>query len=175
MSDEKTAERPGGKFDIEELIRRTSERREEAEATPAKAEPDELPTLDKLAPLPAPGDPYKAFARPANKMVPTLHLLLGDGRRCGFPYAGLVEGPHLLPGDDPGKGGVIVLRFSASVIVEVTIAGRRLDELHNYLGDHRVAWVRELPKGKVVRDDGSSVVARIEIGQAEGWPPPGME
>jgi hypothetical protein len=38
----------------------------------------------------------------------------------------------------------------------------------------RVRWVRELPKGKMIREDGSPVITRIKIEQATGWPPGGM-
>jgi hypothetical protein len=177
------------KFGIDELVKRTRAGREpdaaaesqgvmELKRKDAKAEEAEAgettgSASDKLAPLPKPGDAYKAYARPSAQPLRTLHLILADGKKRGFAYSGLVEGPDLLPADDPGKGVLIVLRFSASVIVDVLLPGILLDELHDYLGEHRIRWVRELPRGKAVRDDGSSVVAGIEIVQAKGWPPGG--
>ena len=172
------------KFNIRELIERTSARRQQESEAATVAEPTEqrtsateaVPSLDDLAPLPRPGDPYKAYARTANQMLPTLHLLTGDGQKWSFPYSGLVEGPHMLfMPDEPGKGAVIVMRFAASVAVEAILAGIRLDELHNYLGDHRIRWVRELPQGKMVIDDAipmvrSMIVRPVSAEMQKGWP-----
>jgi hypothetical protein len=164
------------KFNIRELIEHTSARRgqEAEEPEPGETGTETLPPLDQLVALPSPGDRYKAHARPANQVLPTLFILKGDGQKWAFPYSGLVEGPHMLSGDDPGKGLAVVLRFSASVTVDVTLVCRNVDDLHNYLGYHRIAWVRELPKGKIIKDDGSPVITRIAIGRAESWPPLGM-
>ena len=169
------------KVGVAELMKRSAAKRgaDTAGANPptpaedAESGAEALPSLDELAPLPKPGETYKAYARPANQRVPTLYLILGDGKKRGFRYSCLVEGPDLLPDPDPGKGVVIVLRFSASTIVDVLLPGRNLDELHNCLGDDRIRWVRELPKGKPVKDDGSPVVTGIKIIQAKGWPPGG--
>ena len=103
----------GRTLSITELIEKTTA----APAPPERQERTEpaaetLPPLDKLTPLPKPGDPYKAYARPDNQMLPTLHLLKSDGQKWGFPYSCRVEGPHMLFSDDPGKGAVIVLASS---------------------------------------------------------------
>ena len=103
--------------------------------------------FEDLPPLPRAGDPYKAWARIDNKPVPTLHCLLADGQVRGFSLGNL-DSIDLL-GDDAGQGLVIVLRFDGIVAVEVRLSGRKLGTLHTYLGFHRVAWVRELPKGKL--------------------------
>ncbi len=159
---------------LEELMRRTATSRAAPVETPKEAVPEEsegaLPSFEKLAPLPMPGDAYKAYSRPSHQMLPTLYLMLADGSKRGFPYSGRIEGPHLVPDDDPGKGNVIVIRFSASKMIEVQIRGRHLDELHHYLGDHRMRWVRELPKGKFVNEAGAAVVTSIGIGVIEEEP-----
>ena len=159
------------KFNIKELLEQTAARREQEKEAAASEPPkqteagvDTVPSLEKLAALPKPGDhPYKAYARPDSQMLPTLHLLKSDGQKWSYPYSCRVEGPHMLFPDDPGKGGIIVLRFAASVSVEVLIAGIRLDELHNYLGDHRIRWVREFPHGKMVVDDTIPMVRNIIV------------
>jgi hypothetical protein len=173
-----------GKFSIKELLEQTATRREQQRETspaelldPAQPDRDSVPSMDKLATLPKPGDhPYKAYARPDNQMLPTLHLLKSDGQKWSFPYSCRVEGPHMLflP-EEPGKGAVIVMRFAASVPVEVILAGIRLDDLHNYLGDHRIRWVRELPEGKMIIDGTIPVVRNIIVRpllaeMLKGWP-----
>jgi hypothetical protein len=172
------------KFSIKELLERKATRREEhQEAAAAPERPDAaglgregMPPLDELSALPKPGDAYKAYSRPANQMLPTLHLLAADGQKWSFPYSCRVEGPHMLflP-EEPGKGAVLVMRFSASVPVEVVMAGIRLDDLHNYLGDHRIRWVRELPQGKPVIDPTIPVIRSIIVRpllaeMKQGWP-----
>jgi hypothetical protein len=172
------------KFSIQRLLEEKAPRLADPGEAVTVAEPpgdagsieDALPPMDELAPLPKPGDPYKAYSRPANQMLPTLHLIKGDGQIFSFPYSCRVEGPHMLSlPEAPGKGAVIVMRFSASVPVEVMLAGIRVDELHNYLGDHRIRWVRELPPGKVVTDAKIVVVRNIFVqplseAMHEGWP-----
>lgn len=167
------------KFGIADLMKRAAAEREKG-AVPSPAEeaasgPDALPSMDKLTPLPSPGDPYKAYARPANQMVPTLHLLTGDGQTWSFPNSGRVEGPHrLIVEDDPGKGAVLVLRFAASVAIEVMIAGTNLDDLHINLGENRIRWVREFPPNRMLRDDGAPVVRTLTVRtvspKLKGWP-----
>jgi len=118
------------------------------------------------AALPKPGDPYQAYARPTRLMLPTLYLLLGDGTRRAFPYGSRVGGPDLV--DSPG-GPVIVLRFLDMMPMEVVLAGRHLDELYHAVGYHAVAWVRELPPGKLVSDHTLPVVTAIAVRR---WLPP---
>lgn len=173
------------KFGVAELMKRAAARREAdatAAAPPPKqaeeatTEPEDLPAMDKLTPLPKPGDPYKAHCRPSSQSLPTLHLLTADGQTWDFPYSGRVEGPHrLIIEGDPGKGTVLVLRFAASVAVEVIIGGTNLDEMHVYLAEHRIRWIRELPARKLLKDDGSAVVRTIIVRpvsprMAKGWP-----
>jgi hypothetical protein len=114
---------------------------------------------DDLAPLPRPGDDYKAHARAANKPVPTLRLLLCNGSIRGFPMG------HLdsidLEIDGPGQSPVIVLRFAGLEPSEVRLEGRRLDALYDLLGYERIAWVRELPRDKATNE--RTVVSGISI------------
>jgi hypothetical protein len=125
-----------------------------------------VPGSDGLAPLPNIGDPYRAYARPADRMLPTLWLLPGDATRRGFPYSGRVGGPDLA---ESPAGLVIVLRFSDVVPMEVVLAGRNLDELLGHLGYHTIAWVRALPPGKMIADRTMPVVTGITI---RTWKPP---
>ena len=155
------------KFSIRTLIDQAAARPAgEAETVPAEENddgPEGVPALDKVPPLPRPGDPYKAYARPAGRAVPTLFCIMADGTIWGFPYANRAEGPHLVPAGDAGKGRAIVLQFSGIGPVEIRLNGRRLDQLHNYLGHHRMVWVREFPKGRVMADPDAPAITGIDI------------
>jgi hypothetical protein len=162
----------GGKFGVAELLKRTKAMPPPAEAPTVKPEPEAEPAeetdtgtdgataLEKLTPLPKPGDPYKAHARPEKRAVPTLFVVRADGSVRGFPYSDLY-GPDLLPEGDAGKGWSIVLRFAR--FEQVTLSGRNLDTIHAYLGHHRIAWVRELPKGKLQAERDAAVITGVSI------------
>jgi hypothetical protein len=127
-----------------------------------RSDEETLPSLEKLSPLPRPGDAYVAYSRAANKPVPTLHCVLADGTVRGLSYA-LLETVDLLL-DGPGKGMVIVAVFGGtSGTQEVRIAGRNLDTLYSYMGHRRVWWVRQIPPSRDFTAGGEEVVTRIEI------------
>ena len=135
-----------------------------APARPPEAAEDAgaaLPAVDDLIPLPQPGDPYKAHSRPDNKPLLTLRFLLKDSSVEGFAYSDLRR-IRLLPGK-PGGGPVLVLRFVEAVVTDVRIEGLRLDAMHDYLGYHRLAWIRELPPGKMIADKTAAAVTGITI------------
>ena len=123
--------------------------------------------FEQLSPLPTPGDPYKAYARPSNRPLPSLSLLKADGTVWTYPYACRVEGPHLVSAEDAAKHWVVVLKFAGLVGIEVMLYGRRLEQLTNYLAYHRIAWVREQPKGKIVQETDAPVVTGISIKELE--------
>lgn len=161
--DEVLAKTP--KFSIQEMLRDAASKpgREgadapEADGPSAKA----LPALDDLTPLPRPGDPYKAFARPQMKPPATLHCLMGDGSMRGFAWSGY-DSIDWRPGEGPGEGPIVVVRFAGIFSREVAITGRHLEVLHHYLGTMRVAWIRVQPAGKILKDDGSSVITGMVI------------
>ena len=124
-----------------------------------RAEPQPVTEAARQS-LPRPGDSYRAFGREAGQMLPTLFLLMADGTRRGFPYAGLVGGPDFV---EASGGLVIVLRFSDVVPMEVTLAGRNLEELYEAIGYREAAWVRQLAPGKMVPDRGAPVVTAISV------------
>lgn len=173
MSDEKVLEFAGDH--LPDAVRREMERhKREKETGPLTEEESPAgPELEVESPLPTPGDPYKAYSRPANKMVPTLNVLAGDGRRLGFQYSSFIEGPHWLP-DEAGAGEIIVVRLNVGVVAELRLFGHNLGEMHVYLGDHRIRWVREVSKGRIIRPGGVPVITSFKIEQAQGWPPLGV-
>ena len=154
----------GSKFDIAGLVERTKARRNDDAGQPDVTEPPALepeededggvPPLEKMTPLPKPGDPYKAYSRPEKRAVPTLFVVRADGSVRGFPYGDLY-GPDLQRDEDAGKGWVIVMRFAR--FERVTLTGRNLAAVHAQLGHHRISWVRELPKGKLAEADAPAI------------------
>lgn len=123
-----------------------------------------LPPLDDLSRLPRPGDPYKAYARPANQMLPTLYLLLANATIEGFPYANY-DRITLLPSSDSGKEPVLVIRFGDT---EVRLCGRNLDDLVSDVGFHRVAWIRERPPSRDYLPATETVITGVTITEMEG-------
>jgi hypothetical protein len=134
---------------------------------PAVIEP-EPPVADDFATLPQPGSTYDAHSRPSNKPVPTLLFVIGDAIR-GLPNANY-DSIDWLPPERPGGSPSIVLRFTGLVPREAVIAGRNLLKLYDLLSNHRVSWVREVPKGKDFLDKGMTVVTSIKIGRITEMP-----
>jgi hypothetical protein len=102
-------------------------------------EPETKPEPEPDGDLPDLGEPYQAHARAANKPVYTLHFALGrDGLRS-FQYVHLDSNSAL--GVEGGLH-VITLRFGGIRTVAVTIRGRNLWLLYDYIHQHRMPWVR---------------------------------
>jgi hypothetical protein len=118
--------------------------------------------LDKVDPLPRPGDPYKVAGRHGNKPDLTIHFVLKDYSYEGFSYADF-ERVRLLPSKKPGSGPVLIVRFSGSVVTEVTIEGRHLHSLYNSIGLHRLPWVWEHPSPADFTDEKAAVISKITI------------
>jgi hypothetical protein len=118
---------------------------------------------DDLIALPQPGDPYKAHSRTDNKPLLMLRFVLTDSTVEVFSYADLRR-IRLVPGGKPGEGPVLVMLF---VEADVRVEGRRLDAMLDYLAYHRIAWVRELPPGKMLADKTAAVITRIVITELE--------
>ena len=124
--------------------------------------PNESSALDDFSSLPQPGSAYDAaYSRASNKPVPTLRFVIGDTVR-GLPYANY-DSIDWLVSDKPGASPAIVIRFTGLVPRQAIIAGRHLLKLYDLLSHHRVAWVRELPKGKDFLDSQMTVVTSITV------------
>src|SRR5258707_1210853 len=135
------------KFNIDSLLKQAAARAAEDSEPDIESDHDDdesdVPSLDKLSPLPRPGDPYKAYSRPPARPVASLSLLKADGAVWTYPYSCRVEGPHMVPAKDADNSLVVVLKFSGLTGIVVTLTGRRLEQMTNYLAAHRIAWVRE--------------------------------
>jgi hypothetical protein len=133
-----------------------------------EAEPH-LPTMDDFPLLPQFGSPYDAaYSRAENKPMATLRFIIGDSIR-GFPYSNYDSIDWQAP-DKPGASPSIVIRFTGLIAREAIIAGRHLLKLYDLLSHHRVAWVRELPKGKDFMDAKATVITSITINRIAEMP-----
>jgi hypothetical protein len=115
--------------------------------------------------LPRPGDDYLAHARPGNKTEPMLCFIRSDQSLEILSYGHLAR-VRLLPCPAQGGGQSLLLRFVEAVVTEVRLEGRGLRTLPDYLRQHRIAWIRELPGGREF-GQADSVVSRIDIVEGE--------
>lgn len=116
-------------------------------------------TPDKLDPLPRPGEAYRVHGRHSSTPELTLHFVTRDYGYEGFAYADL-DRVRLVPSKKPGSGPVMILRFGDA---EVTLEGRHLHGLYNWIGLHRVPWVAEHPSPPDFADERAMLVSRITI------------
>lgn len=123
-----------------------------------RPEPDE-----KFVALPKPGSVYAAYSRPITSSLTTLRFMVGDAVK-GLPYANL-DSIDWEPVDKPGGGPLIVMVFAGVVARKVIITGRQMLFMYDMLTEHKISWVRELPKGRDFRerDDNATVVTSITI------------
>jgi hypothetical protein len=120
-------------------------------------------TPEKYDPLPRPGDAYRVHGRRGHAPELTLHFVTRDYGYEGFSYADLRQ-MRLVPGDRPGSGPVLILRFDDT---EVRLEGRQLPSLYNWIGLHRIPWVWEHPSPAEFADKNATLISRISISQVE--------
>src|SRR5487761_2116449 len=123
MPDNLARTRPVSPSGIRAMLDKGQNATTEAEATEGNG-----PLVEKADPLPRPGDDYRANARHGNKPEMTLHFVTRDFAYEGFSYADF-ERVRLVPGDKPGSGPVLILRFNGSEITDVMVEGRHLHSL----------------------------------------------
>ena len=66
--------------------------------------------------------------------------------------------------DEPGKGPVLVLRFTDA---EVRIEGRKLHSLCHLIGMHLMPWVWEHPAPRDFTDDAATLIRKITVTQVK--------
>jgi hypothetical protein len=131
----------------------------------AASVPEAAPS-DKSDPLPRPGDAYRVAGRHGNKPDLTIHFVTKDYSYEGFSYGDL-ERVRLVPGNKPGSGPVLILRFSGSVVTEVTLEGRHLHPLYHWIGLHRLPWVWEHPSPADFTDKDAAIISRTTLNLIE--------
>jgi hypothetical protein len=95
---------------------------------------------------------YQAFARASNKPVYAVHFVTPAGDVRSFQYA------HL-DSDSRYEASRLTLKFMGMEPVRVTIEGRNLWRLYDYLHQHRMPWVMIATRDLAV--DGQPIVIRI--------------
>jgi hypothetical protein len=74
-------------------------------------------------------------------------------------------------GEDDGGECRITLAFGGSRGgADVVITGRHLSRLFYEIGNHRVHWLWEVPKGRAASAEGAPVVQTIDIREATPTP-----
>jgi len=99
---------------------------------------------------------YQPYARATNKPVFSLHLVTAAGEVHSFQYL------HLDSNSSFTDSGV-TLRFMGMRPVNVQIVGRNLWRLYDYIHQHKMQWVLEIPPGRDFVKDGDPVVTAIRI------------
>lgn len=147
-------------------IRALVERGQQAATGQAERPEHDGPLIERDDPLPRPAEPYRVHSRHSNKPEMTLHFVTKDFAYEGFSYAD-IERVRLVPGDKPGGGLVLVVRFNGSVITDIRMEGRHLQSLYHWIGLHGVAWVWEHPGRSEFADDDMPVITRMTFDQVE--------
>jgi len=112
--------------------------------------------------LPVASAPYQAFARPANRPVYTLHCGLGKDGFRSFQYVHYDSDSSFktLP-----SGHVITLRFAGTQVMQVTIKGRNLWRLYDYLHQHSIPWIMRADRD--LAEEQEAIITAIEIAAVE--------
>jgi hypothetical protein len=131
-------------------------RRPEAERSRDAEMPPEL--------LPDPSKGYEPCARPSHTSLYTLHCILGGDGYRSFQYVGLDSNSSLTA---DGNGQVIRLKFCGSKTTAVTIRGRNLSRLYDYLHQHKIAWVMRLDRDRDFAAGNEPVITAIEIEEVQ--------
>lgn len=129
----------------------------------AVPKPETAPVADDSE-LPAPGSPYQAHARVANKPVYTLHCLKGAEGCISFAYVQLDSHSEFKAGE---HGQIIKLRFAGSKLWEVTITGLDLWRLYDSIHRHIMPWIRQSDRGFAAGADGDPLIMGISVKEIE--------
>jgi hypothetical protein len=118
-----------------------------------RATPLELPPSEEELELPAlNGRAYVPHARPANKPLYSIHFLNPTGNVHSFQYV------HL-DSHSTYAAECITLKFLGMEPVRVSIHGRNLWRLYDYIHQHRIAWIMQASRD--FAQDGQTVVTQI--------------
>ena len=110
--------------------------------------------------LPDPGKGCEPWSRPSHTSLYTLHCILGPDGFRSFQYVHL-DSDSSLSAD--GNGQVIRLRFCSSKTIAVTIRGRNLQRLYDYLHQHKIAWVMRVDRERDFAKGNEPVITSIDI------------
>ena len=120
------------------------------------------PIADSIAPdLVDLDGAYLAHARASNKPVQALHCVLGKDGVRSFQYVHLDSDSQFRR---TSSGQAILIRFAGIKAVQVTIRGRNLWRLFDYLHQHRMPWIRLADRD--FSGDQEPIITAIEIEEA---------
>ena len=152
-----------------DLPDRRRDSRPEPETLPEAGEQDYQPPPKKSDPLPRPGDAYRAHARFLNRLHVDQRLIHFVDKDCwceGYAYSDLRRVRWAKPVGE-GSGPVLELRFVESVITDVRIEGRNLEDVHHWISEGTMPWIWEQPTGFKTRDDNAVIITRITFKEVE--------
>jgi hypothetical protein len=110
------------------------------------------------------GEGYQPHARPSAKAVFALHVIFPNGTVQSFQYQHLDSASRYL-------NESIELRFLGAKILQVTLRGRNLWKLYDYLHQHRMAWLRVADRD--LAQDGETIITGVAITEP-GFGPDGQ-
>jgi hypothetical protein len=116
------------------------------------------PEADADTELPDLAAGYQAHARPSNRPVYSLHCVRGKQGVQSFQYVHL-DSASKFEADD--RGHVLSLRFCGSRHWEITIRGRNLWRLYDYIHQHRMPWVQQADRDFAA--DKEPIVSAISV------------
>ncbi len=99
---------------------------------------------------------YKAYANPSLKPCYSLFIIRG-GRVELYPYFHLSERSYF---ERTSEGDVIVLIYQDAVI---SITGHNLWRMWDYVGQHRMPWIRMADRA--ISEDGEHIIVNIDINE----------
>lgn len=112
--------------------------------------------------LPDPAAPYEAYGRVSNKPLYTLHFLMGAEGYESCQYVHLDSRSSFQVTEE---GQIIRIRFYGSRPADVTIVGRSLLLLYDYIHQHRMPWIRLCERPFV--DGDKPIITRLRIDAAQ--------
>jgi hypothetical protein len=118
--------------------------------TPAEVSPSD----DETGLPPLNGKNYAPHARPSNKPLYSIHFLDPAGNVTSFQFVHLDSQSTFTP-------ECITLKFLGMEPVKVTIRGRNLWRLYDYIHQHRVAWIMQAARD--FAQDGQTVITSVRF------------
>jgi hypothetical protein len=142
--------------------------------TPASIARVQRPEPDSDDVLPLAGDPYQAYAMPVKNALTRLCCVMGhEGFRPGGKAYRFFQYVHLDSDTDLSftpQGQVLTLRFAGMKPVIVTIRGRNLVRLCDYIHLHRMPWIRVADRDFQATDgsgDNEPIITGFQVVDAE--------
>lgn len=136
-------------------------------------------SAEKAALLPALGDAYKAAATPDHNEISRLVLILGrDGFRPGASAYIFLQYVHLGLGEFGfTANGDQTFRFVYSDLQPklLVVQGRNLLRIADYIGLHRMAWIRQADRDFRADDGAADTEPFISSIEIHDWEPPAPE